>query len=108
MNTSPDLSSPTTRPGVLARVGRLLRGLVGSLAVGLVLLALVLVGAQAMALGDGEAGPGWLVVTGHVLGAAAAVALQRQVDRGRGARAWAAGLGVLVVVALVLWYGWYR
>ncbi|WP_083960089.1 hypothetical protein [Streptoalloteichus hindustanus] len=108
MDTSSEISPGATRPGPLARLGRLLRGFVGSLTAGLVLLALFLVAAQLMALSRGESGPGWLTVTGHILGAVGAVALQRVVDRDRGLRAWAAGLGVLVVLSLVLWYGWYR
>jgi hypothetical protein len=89
------------------RLARLWRGVSGALAVGLVLLALAMIGVQVYAGARGLPGPGLAVVAGHVVAAAAAVVAQVVADRRRG---WAVALcGLLVVLLAVatLWFFWW-
>lgn len=85
---------------------RLLRGLSGVLAGGLVALTVALVVAWVVALLVGSPGPGAVVLAVHAVGAAAAVAIQRYADRAYGPRGALAALGVIVLVAAVLVYEW--
>lgn len=87
--------------------GRLWRGFTGSLAVGLVALLLLVLGAQAIGWGTDSEGPGLPHVVGHLTGAVAALALQRIADRRRGTPAGLAGLGVVAVALAVLWLFWW-
>ncbi|MBP2476523.1 hypothetical protein JOF53_005395 [Crossiella equi] len=89
------------------RTGALLRGVTGSVAAALVLLALVVVGAQVFAASSSWAGPGAVAVTGHVVAAGLAVLLQRFADHRTGGAAWAAGLSVLAVAVATLWLWWW-
>lgn len=89
------------------RLARLWRGVSGALAVGLVLLALAMIGVQVYAGTRGLPGPGLDVVAGHAGAAVAAVVAQVVADRRRG---WAVALCGLVVVLLVvatLWFFWW-
>ncbi|MCE7000293.1 hypothetical protein LZG04_36580 [Saccharothrix sp. S26] len=89
------------------RLARLWRGVSGALAVGLVLLALAMIGFQVYAGARDLPGPGLDVVIGHVVAAAAAVVAQVVADRRRG---WAVALCGLLVVALAaatLWFYWW-
>src|SRR5437016_5778067 len=56
--------------------GTLLRGFTGSLAAGLTVLALGLIGVQFWANGQGEPGPGVPVVVGHLIAAGVTLGLQ--------------------------------
>ncbi len=87
---------------------RVLRGLSGALAVGLVVLTLVLAVAQWLSGPVTVSGPGTGQLVGHGAGALIALLLQRAADRSRGGRAVAASLAVLSVVGAVLWFWWWR
>ncbi|MGH3795805.1 MAG: hypothetical protein ACRDSP_13050 [Pseudonocardiaceae bacterium] len=86
---------------------RMLRRLSGLLTGGLVVLATTVGVAQWLIGSSGGPGPGIADVAGHVAGALAAIGLQVVVDRSRGPRAVLAALAILVVVAVVLWFGWW-
>lgn len=86
---------------------RLLRGLSGALAAGLVVLAVLLGAAQWLSGPDTVPGPGIGALVGHWVGAAAAVALQWFADRRRGAQAVVAALAVLAVAMVVLFTWWW-
>ncbi|MEJ2855245.1 MULTISPECIES: hypothetical protein [unclassified Saccharothrix] len=89
------------------RLLRVWRGAGGAVAVGLVLLALALIGVQVYAGTRDLHGPGLDMVIGHVVAGAAAVGAQVVADRSRRWVAAAASLGVFVVGALVLWVYWW-
>ncbi|PRX44221.1 hypothetical protein B0I33_11299 [Prauserella shujinwangii] len=89
------------------RRGRWWRALTGSLAAGLAVVALVLLGAQIAGWLSGWAGPGGVPVAGHLIGAVLALAAQRVADRARGPAAAAAAAGVLGVTGAVLWLFWW-
>jgi ABC-type amino acid transport substrate-binding protein len=86
---------------------RTLRGLSGTLAGGLVALAIAVCAAQWLAGTAGRPGPGMAAVVGHAAAALATVALQLMADRFRGTFAALASGSVLVIVAGVLWFGWW-
>ncbi|MGO1054948.1 hypothetical protein [Crossiella sp. CA198] len=89
------------------RLGAVLRGLSGSVAAAVMLLAVLVIGAQIFAATESWAGPGWIAVIGHVVAAVLAVLLQFFADRRTGAGAWAAGIGVFVVAGAALWLWWW-
>lgn len=83
------------------------RELSGALAVGMSVLAVVVVVFQVLAFIRDMPGPGALTVFGHIAAAALAVFVQRFADRHTG---WAAALSVLGVVAVAgatLWLFWW-
>ena len=88
------------------RVVRLLRGLSGLLAGGLVALALALVVAWFLADQRAVAGPGAATLAGHAAAAVVAVAAQLVCDRRRGTGAALAALAVVLVTAVVLAVQW--
>ncbi|HEV8558010.1 MAG TPA: hypothetical protein VGR06_16655 [Actinophytocola sp.] len=79
----------------------------GALAIGLCVLAVVVLGFQVVAWIRGTPGPGLLTVGGHVFAAVVAVLVQRLADRLRGWPAAAAVTGVLLVAAVTLWIFWW-
>lgn len=79
----------------------------GALAIGLCVLAVVVLGFQVVAWIRGMPGPGLLTVGGHVFAAVVAVLVQRLADRMRGWHAAAAVTGVLLVAAVTLWIFWW-
>ncbi|RCW42816.1 hypothetical protein DFQ14_10872 [Halopolyspora algeriensis] len=90
-----------------SRVGGLVRGLTGSLAAGLLVLAVTLLGVQLWATNSGLPGPGAGVVIGHLVASVVALVAQAVADRRRGL---AGGLSAAVVLAVVLgalWYWWW-
>jgi hypothetical protein len=97
----------TVDSGSEPRVARLWRGVSGALAVGLVLLALALIGVQVYAGIRELPGPGFDVVTGHVVAAGAAVVAQVVADRRKGWAVAVCGLVVVLLVALTLWVFWW-
>ncbi|MEU3275279.1 hypothetical protein ABZ639_30880 [Saccharomonospora sp. NPDC006951] len=89
------------------RAGRLWRGITGSLAAGLVILALAVLGAVVLGWATGAVGPGGWPLLGHAAGAAGGVAAQRFADRHSGPKAAAAGIAVVAIAAAVLWFFWW-
>jgi hypothetical protein len=87
--------------------GRLLRGTTGVFAASMVLLFLIVLGAQIYFQSTGYPGLGWPAVGGHLVAAALAVFCQRLADRRAGALAVLAGLAVVVITALTLWLFWW-
>lgn len=87
---------------------RTVRGFTGAVAAGLVVLTLVIIGAQVYSSQQDTPGPGAEMVAGNVVAAVAAVLCQRLADRWRGARAVVGVLGVLVLAAAALWLTWWR
>jgi hypothetical protein len=83
------------------------RELSGALTLGLCVLALVVLGLQALASSKGMPGPGFPVVLGHVVAAIAAVVLQRQADRRLGSVAALPVLLVTAVTAATTWFFWW-
>ncbi len=92
------------REPLLARVWR---GVSGAFAVGLVLLALAMIGVQVYARTHELPGPGLDVVAGHIGTAVAAVVAQIVADRRKGWVVAVCGLVVVLLVALTLWIYWW-
>lgn len=86
--------------------GGFARALAGSLAAGLVLLALVLLVAELLTASSGVGGPGTGTLVGHAVAAVVAVAAAVYADRSRGPAAWLAVGGVVAVTVVVLWVYW--
>ena len=86
---------------------RVLRGLAGVLAGGIVVLALGMVVVWLGADRYGLPGPGAGVVLGHLAGAAGAVVGQRTADRRPDRPGTVAALAVVLVTALVLGFAWF-
>ncbi|WP_083865085.1 hypothetical protein [Nocardia brevicatena] len=87
---------------------KLVRGIGGAVAAGVVLLALVVVGAAVWGQRRGFPGPGGESVAWHIGVAVLVVVAQCFSDRHRGTRAFAASLGVLVAAGFLLntqWWG---
>jgi hypothetical protein len=85
-----------------------LRGFSGALAMALVILALVVIGASALAVWRHYPGPGAVELGGHAVAATLAVFSQRFADRHRGSRSALAALGVIAVAGATLWLWWWR
>jgi hypothetical protein len=90
-----------------SRVAKVWRGVSGSLAAGLVLLALAVIAVQVYAGNQGLPGPGTYVVVGHCVAAVLAVLGQRFADRLTGWLAALASLAVVVIAAATLWIFWW-
>lgn len=93
--------------GVLQAETNRWRGLTGSLAAGLVMLALVVLGSGVIALITGAPGPGLVAVIMHPSVAVAALAAQHLVDHRRGRLAGAAAGTILVITGAALWFLWW-
>lgn len=91
-----------------SRFGRLLRGLSGALAAGLLMLALSLAGVQVWALTVDQQGPGFFALCTHLVAAVVAVLVQLRADRRQGAGGAGAGLVVMLIVFGILWFWWWR
>lgn len=94
-------------PAPAPRRRALWRGLTGSLAYGLVLLAVGLGVAAIVVRSQSMPGPGAFALTAHAVAALAALAAQRIADRSVGWRAGAAGVLVVAVAGAVLWLFWW-
>lgn len=106
--TDEDLETYPARTGSeRTRFGRLWRGFTGSLAAGLVALALIVLGAGLVSVVVGAPGPGVVPLCAHPLAALLALVLQRQVDRRDGRAAAAAGIAILADAASVLVFFWW-
>lgn len=100
-------ASGTPRPARLRWPDRLLRGLAGVLAGGMVVLALGILVVWVGADRYGLPGPGADVVVGHLVGAAVAVAGQRVADRCPDRTGTLAAGLVVALVAFVLGFAWF-
>lgn len=87
--------------------GGLWRELSGALAVGMSVLAVVVIVFQVLAWGNDTPGPGVGTVAGHVGAAALAIFVQRFADRRTGLPAALAVLGVVAVSGAALWVFWW-
>lgn len=86
---------------------RLVRGISGTAAAGLVLLALVVVGAAMLGARRGFPGPGAESVAWHIAVAVTAVVAQAYSDRRRGGASLVAATVVLGAGATLLWTQWW-
>lgn len=107
----PDADERSTVRGAGAasgtRSGTWLRGLTGSLALGLLVVTVGLLGVQIWSTRQGEAGPGTSMIVTHVVAVVLALVLQAFADRNRDRRGAAALLGVLIAVFGTLWFWWW-
>ncbi|NKQ57498.1 hypothetical protein HFP15_32005 [Amycolatopsis sp. K13G38] len=94
-------------PAEPSRGGRLWRGFTGSLAAGLTLLAVVVLGAALVCAFRQVPGPGLASLIGHPIAAVLALGAQRVADTKRGKVAAAAGVVVCVAVVVALWLFWW-
>jgi hypothetical protein len=99
-------TTPSAEPAPHHR-GGLWRELSGALAVGMSVLAVVVVVFQVLAWGRDVPGPGIGTVLGHIAAAALAVTVQRFADRMAGWAAVASVLGVVAVSGVALWLFWW-
>lgn len=93
--------------GAGKRPRRWWRGLTGSLAAGMVVLAVVVLGAGVLAYFGPTEGPGLPSLVAHPVAAVAALGAQRVIDRKSGAAAGAAAAALLAVVAGTLVFFWW-
>lgn len=107
-------ASETEKPMIVAerpehaRLGRWWRGFTGSLAAGLVALAVIVLGAGLICLPLAAPGPGAVYLIGHPIAAVLAMAAQRVADRRQGWVAGVAGVFVLVIAAVALSVFWWN
>lgn len=106
-SVNPDTGDAAGNPLYAGRTVRILRALSGSVAVGLVMLAIGIVVVSIMGGRRGFPGPGTESLVVHLAGSAAVVLLQRISDRRRGVLAAMASLAVFAVAAAVLWTQWW-
>lgn len=92
---------------VRTRFGRRWRGFTGSLAAGLAVLALLMLGSGLVSVLLGAPGPGVGPLIGHPVGAILALAAQRVADRRDGKLAGAAGVVIVADVVFVLTFFWW-
>lgn len=85
----------------------MLRGLSGAVTAGLVVLAIVVAGAQYLGAQRGFPGPGTVSVASHIGAAVAAVVIQHFADHRRRAVSALASLLVLAVAGVLLWTQWW-
>jgi hypothetical protein len=83
------------------------RELSGALAIGLCVLAVVVLGFQVVAWFRATPGPGTLSVIGHLLAAGLAVSAQWFADRRRGWAGVVAVVGVFAIAGGALWTFWW-
>jgi hypothetical protein len=83
------------------------REMSGALAAGMVLLAVLVLGAQVYALVRGTPGPGPIAVVGHLGAGAFCLACQRMLDRRTGRATILPGALMVVVAVATLWFFWW-
>ncbi|HEV7650767.1 MAG TPA: hypothetical protein VGP26_21695 [Actinophytocola sp.] len=93
------------RPG--GGFSRFARELAGALAVGLSVLAIVVLVFQILAWIRGLPGPGTTMVGGHLGAAVLAVLVQRVADRNSGWPAGLAAVAVVAITAVTMWLLWW-
>lgn len=87
--------------------GGFARELTGALAVGLSVLAIVVLVFQILAWIRGMPGPGAAMVGGHLGAAVLAVIVQRVADRNGGWLAGLAAAAVVAITAVTMWLLWW-
>lgn len=87
---------------------KLIRGVSGLVAAGVVLLALVVVCATYLGSQRDFPGPGSASVTWHIAAAACAIVAQVVSDRKRGPVAFAGSTAVIGAAGLLLWTQWWN
>ncbi len=85
----------------------MLRGLSGMVAAGVVVLAVVVVGAAYVGGNRNFPGPGTEAIVWHLVAAVLAITAQILADRTRGAVAAGASLLVVGIAAALLWTQWW-
>ena len=105
--TTVELATPPKDESSPRHGGGLWRELSGALAVGMSVLAIVVIVFQVLAWGQDMPGPGMWTVVGHVVAAAVAVLVQRFADRLAGWVAAVSVLGVVAVTGVALWLFWW-
>lgn len=98
--TEPMTAAPPARGGFGREVA-------GALAVGLSVLAIVILVFQILAWVRGVPGPGATMVGGHLGAAVLAVLVQRVADRNGGLLAGVAAVGVVAITAVTMWLLWW-
>ncbi|OXM42414.1 hypothetical protein [Amycolatopsis alba] len=98
---------PADEPAPAGR-GRFWRGLTGSLAAGMVVLAVFVLVVAGICLFTGAPGPGPLMLAGHPVAAVVALLAQRVADSRNGRVAGFAGLLVVVSVTAALSLFWWN
>ncbi|MEU1983336.1 hypothetical protein [Nocardia sp. NPDC019395] len=86
---------------------KVVRGLSGAVAAGLVVLACVVVGAAVIGARRGFPGPGAESVGWHIVIAALAIAAQVYSDRKRGRASLVAAALVIGAATILLWTQWW-
>lgn len=87
--------------------GGVLRGLSGAFTAGLVVVAVIVSGAQYLGAQRGFPGPGAVSVAAHIAAAIAAVVVQHFADHRRRGTSVAASLLVFVIAGVLLWTQWW-
>jgi hypothetical protein len=104
--TDAEVPAMSDQPAPARRLG-FWRELSGALAVGIAVLAAVVVVFQILAWVGDMPGPGLPMVTGHLLAAALALFVQRSADRLGGWRGAITAGCVLAVAGVTLWVFWW-
>ncbi|NYI87459.1 hypothetical protein HNR02_000782 [Amycolatopsis endophytica] len=90
-----------------SRTARWWRGFTGSLAAGLVALAVLVLGAGMLCAFLDVPGPGAEPMIAHPVAAVLALLAQRVADRRNGSLAGVAGILVVAILAVALWTFWW-
>ncbi|WP_370946840.1 hypothetical protein AB5J62_04485 [Amycolatopsis sp. cg5] len=104
---TPPLSSPEPDGKPVRLTGRWWRGLSGSVAAGLVLLALGVACSGVLSVFTEVNGPGAFSLFGHLIAAVLALLAQRYADTHRGRPAALAALSVLAITVVAVWLFWW-
>jgi hypothetical protein len=97
----------TGRPAFRPRRGGFARELAGALAVGLSVLAIVVLVFQLLAWIRDVPGPGATMVGGHLGAAVLAVLVQRVADKNTGVLSYLAAAAVVVITGVTMWLLWW-
>lgn len=106
-SAAPRTRQAVTGPRSMSWAGSALRGLSGTLAAGVAVLAIVLIGFQIWASSGGLVGPGLPDVISQSLVAVLAIGLQRYADRTPGGRGAGAASGAIAAVLGSVWFWWW-
>jgi predicted lipid-binding transport protein (Tim44 family) len=105
-NSAPAEDSPEHEAEPAKQGGRWWRGFTGSLAAGLVALAIGVLVVAGVCLYTGVPGPGAVLLVGHPIAAALALLAQRVADRRNGAAAVGGGVAVVLFTVSALTLFW--